>query len=191
MDWTATILAAAGTHRDSVPLDGENLLPVCAGTLLAYDRTFCWRTTTESAARMGRWSPFRESSGEQLFDLLSDPGEKVNLRNDAWRGVREDKEPIRGVEHSNAATALVISSRSFLFRSRRTEDIRQPVVAFVTRVLEGWLRLVVGQIHRKRPRPRPRPRIVECDAPLDLVVGNRREAFDDADAGVAPRSGEP
>jgi arylsulfatase A-like enzyme len=82
MDWTATILAAAGTAPDAAyPLDGENLLPVCAGTRPAYDRTFCWRTTTESAARMGRWKYLRESSGEQLFDLSSDPGEKVNLRN--------------------------------------------------------------------------------------------------------------
>jgi arylsulfatase A-like enzyme len=82
MDWTATILAAAGTAPDAAyPLDGENLLPVCAGTRPAYDRTFYWRTTTESAARMGRWKYLRESSGEQLFDLSSDPGEKVNLRN--------------------------------------------------------------------------------------------------------------
>jgi arylsulfatase A-like enzyme len=82
MDWTATILAAAGTAPEAAyPLDGENLLPVCAGTRPAYDRTFCWRTTTESAARMGRWKYLRESSGEQLFDLSSDPGEKVNLRN--------------------------------------------------------------------------------------------------------------
>jgi arylsulfatase A-like enzyme len=82
MDWTATILAAAGTAPDAAyPLDGENLLPVCAGTRPAHDRTFYWRTTTESAARMGRWKYLRESSGEQLFDLSSDPGEKVNLRN--------------------------------------------------------------------------------------------------------------
>jgi arylsulfatase A-like enzyme len=82
MDWTATILAAAGTAPDArYALDGENLLPVCAGTRPAYDRTFCWRTTTEGAARMGRWKYLRESRGEQLFDLSSDPGEKVNLRN--------------------------------------------------------------------------------------------------------------
>jgi arylsulfatase A-like enzyme len=82
MDWTATILAAAGTAPDAAnPLDGENLLPVCAGTRPAYDRAFCWRTTSQGAARMGRWKYLRESSGEHLFDLSSDPGEKVNLRN--------------------------------------------------------------------------------------------------------------
>jgi arylsulfatase A-like enzyme len=82
MDWTTTILAAAGTAPDAAyALDGENLLPVCAGTRPAYDRTFCWRTTTEAAARMGRWKYLRESSGDHLFDLSSDPGEKVNLRN--------------------------------------------------------------------------------------------------------------
>ena len=81
MDWTATILAAAGTAPDAAyPLDGDNLLPVCAGTRPVYDRTFCWRTTTQGAARVGRWKYLRESSGEQLFDLSSDPGEKVNLR---------------------------------------------------------------------------------------------------------------
>jgi arylsulfatase A-like enzyme len=82
MDWTATILAAAGTAPDpAYALDGENLLPVCAGTRPAYDRTFCWRTTREASVRMGRWKYLRESSGEHLFDLSSDPGEKVNLRN--------------------------------------------------------------------------------------------------------------
>jgi arylsulfatase A-like enzyme len=82
MDWTATILAAAGKAPDAgYVLDGENLLPVCAGTRPAYDRTFCWRTTTEGAARMGRWKYLRESNGEHLFDLSSDAGEKVNLRN--------------------------------------------------------------------------------------------------------------
>jgi arylsulfatase A-like enzyme len=82
MDWTATILAVAGTAPDAAyPLDGENLLPVCAGTRPAYDRTFCWRTTTEEAARMGRWKYLKESRGEHLFDLSNDPGEKVNLRN--------------------------------------------------------------------------------------------------------------
>ena len=40
MDWTATILGATGTRIDSVlPLDGENLMPVCSGQRAPYDRT--------------------------------------------------------------------------------------------------------------------------------------------------------
>ena len=134
MDWTATILAAAGTAPDSAyPLDGENLLPVCAGTRPAYDRTFCWRTTTESAARMGRSKCLRESSGEQLFDLSSDPRGEGQSAKQSGRGVREDKEPIRGVEHSNAATALVIS---FALRKRNQ------LGACTDREPSSWLRSV-------------------------------------------------
>src|SRR5262245_5346550 len=39
MDWTATILAAAGTAADPAqPLDGEDAMPACKGTRPVYDR---------------------------------------------------------------------------------------------------------------------------------------------------------
>jgi arylsulfatase A-like enzyme len=81
MDWTATILSLSGTPADpAYPLDGEDLLPVCAGTKAVYDRTLFWRTRTRAAARMGRWKYLSDPDGEHLFDLSTDPGEKAELK---------------------------------------------------------------------------------------------------------------
>jgi arylsulfatase A-like enzyme len=83
MDWTATILAAAGARADSgYPLDGENLLPVCTGERAAYDRALFWRTRLRASARVGNWKYLNDSGEEHLFDLAIDPGEKNDLRRD-------------------------------------------------------------------------------------------------------------
>jgi arylsulfatase A-like enzyme len=81
MDWTATILAVTGTSADpAYPLDGENLMPVCTGDKPPHDRTLCWRITGFDAARVGKWKYLKDSAGEYLFDLSTDPGEKADLR---------------------------------------------------------------------------------------------------------------
>jgi arylsulfatase A-like enzyme len=81
MDWTATILAVTGTTPDAAyPLDGEDVMPVCKGTRLLYDRTLFWRTQTRAAARAGRWKYLDDAGEEGLFDLSIDPGEKNDLR---------------------------------------------------------------------------------------------------------------
>ena len=81
MDWTATILAVAGTAPDpGYPLDGENLMPVCTGERAAYDRALFWRITGFDAARVGRWKYLKDDGGEHLFDLSIDPGEKADRR---------------------------------------------------------------------------------------------------------------
>ena len=81
MDWTATILAATGTAPDPAsPLDGEDVMPVCKGTRLPYERTLCWRTQARAAARVGNWKYLNDSGNEYLFDLSLDPGEKNDLR---------------------------------------------------------------------------------------------------------------
>lgn len=82
MDWTATMLAAAGASAAAnYPLDGEDLMPVCRGTRAPYDRTLFWRTQRRSAARVGKWKYLNELTGEErLFDLSIDPGEKNDLR---------------------------------------------------------------------------------------------------------------
>ena len=83
MDWTATILAAAGASPDAAyPLDGENLLPVCTGERAPYDRTLFWRTSVYSSARVGTMKYLNESGNEHLFDLSTDLGEKNDLRRD-------------------------------------------------------------------------------------------------------------
>jgi len=84
MDWTATVLAATGTPADpSYPLDGEDLLPVCAGQKDVYDRMLFWRTArppARDAARIGKWKYLKDEGKEQLFDLSIDPGERNDLR---------------------------------------------------------------------------------------------------------------
>ncbi len=80
MDWTATILAAAGAQVGAAELDGENLLPVLAGEREVYDRALFWRTRTRAAARIGRWKYVQEGNAEHLYDLAVDLGEKTDLK---------------------------------------------------------------------------------------------------------------
>ena len=80
MDWTATILAAAGAQVGAAELDGESLLPVLAGEREVYDRELFWRTRTRAAARIGRWKYVQEGSAEYLYDLAVDLGEKTDLK---------------------------------------------------------------------------------------------------------------
>jgi arylsulfatase A-like enzyme len=80
MDWTATILAATGTAAaPAYPSDGENLMPVCTGQRASFDRTLFWRTRRADAARIGLWKYLRDQTGEHLYDLQTDPGEKSDL----------------------------------------------------------------------------------------------------------------
>jgi arylsulfatase A-like enzyme len=94
MDWTATILAAAGVPADpEYPLDGDDLLPVCRGARGVYDRTLFWRTQLRDAARIGRWKYLKDEAGERLYDLDVDPGEKADLRRknpDVFARVKND-----------------------------------------------------------------------------------------------------
>ncbi|HET7155151.1 MAG TPA: sulfatase-like hydrolase/transferase, partial [Hyphomicrobiaceae bacterium] len=86
LDWSATILAAAGApaspqHR----LDGIDLLPVLAGREPSRERTIFWRTsqrTHQGAVRQGGWKYLRDEEGEYLFDLILDPGERHNRKSD-------------------------------------------------------------------------------------------------------------
>ena len=81
MDWTATILAAAGVPPDAArPIDGESLLPVLRGEREAYDRALFWRTRAYAAARIGRWKYLQEGGDEHLYDIAVDLGEKADLK---------------------------------------------------------------------------------------------------------------
>jgi arylsulfatase A-like enzyme len=81
MDWTATILGVTGTVADpSFPLDGDNLMAVCTGQRAPYDRSLYWRVRGFDAARVGAWKYLKDASGEHLFNLAVDPGEKSDLR---------------------------------------------------------------------------------------------------------------
>lgn len=89
MDFTATILAAAGAAPpDGIRLDGENLLPVLAGKSAPRERSLFWRVRqpgrSQFAVRKGRWKYIDDNTvnrtlPELLFDLEADPGERRNL----------------------------------------------------------------------------------------------------------------
>lgn len=82
MDWTATILAAAGAraHPD-YPLDGEDMLPLMRGEREPFERALFWRNDVQAAARVGRWKYLKvDDKTERLFDLLTDEREQADSR---------------------------------------------------------------------------------------------------------------
>lgn len=82
MDWTATLLDAAGVASDpAYPLDGRSLLPLWRGEELPA-RTLYWRMNhrQQAAAIAGDWKYLRIDGVEYLFDLGADPRERANLR---------------------------------------------------------------------------------------------------------------
>jgi arylsulfatase A-like enzyme len=83
MDWTATLLARAGAHADPrAPLDGIDLLPALTGAT-PVSRDLYWRISQrvqQKAMRSGDWKYLVTTDGERLFDLRTDPGEKVDVK---------------------------------------------------------------------------------------------------------------
>lgn len=84
MDWSATILAAAGVKPDPKhPLDGLDLMPVLTGGKADMNRPFYWRTfqrSRQKAMREGNWKYLQDEKGEYLFDLSADPAERNDLK---------------------------------------------------------------------------------------------------------------
>ncbi len=84
MDYTATILAAAGIQPER-SLDGINLLPILQNKAPMQERTLCWRIDRagfrQQAIRSGKWKLVTQptSVGLLLFDLERDPGERHNM----------------------------------------------------------------------------------------------------------------
>jgi arylsulfatase A-like enzyme len=84
MDWTATILTAAGVQPDR-QLDGINLLPILQGKQPMQERVLCWRIDRagfrQQAIRSGKWKLVTQPTSVPtlLYDLERDPGERRNL----------------------------------------------------------------------------------------------------------------
>src|SRR3546814_1660799 len=82
LDWTATILAAAGvTPASSHPLDGLNLLPVLAGGE-PIARMIFWRTAQriqQNAVRDRGWKYLRDEDRDYLLNQVVDPGARNDL----------------------------------------------------------------------------------------------------------------
>jgi len=94
MDWTATLLAAAGASPDpAYPLDGIDLMPILRGGTVTVNRALFWRTATQDAVRRGRWKLWRAGDQEALHEIAIDPSENVNLattRADLVSGLRRE-----------------------------------------------------------------------------------------------------
>ncbi len=81
MDWTATMIAAAGKRPDpKYALDGEDITQVFSTRRPVFERTFFWRTRRQVAVRRGNWKYLREGTNEFLFDLSVDQREQADFK---------------------------------------------------------------------------------------------------------------
>ena len=79
MDWTATMITAAGAKPDpDYPLDGEDVTEVMRARRPIYDRTFYWRTIKQGGMRSGKWKYIREEKSDFLYDLSFDEREQAD-----------------------------------------------------------------------------------------------------------------
>ncbi len=82
MDWSATMLDAAGVAADArYPLDGISLLPVLRDAAAAFERPLFWRMNHrgQRALRRGHWKYLKVDEHEYLFDIPADERERANL----------------------------------------------------------------------------------------------------------------
>ena len=82
MDWSATMLAAAGVaaHPD-YPLDGVSLLPVLRDASQVFERPLHFRMNhrDQRALRVGDWKYLKVDGNEYLFNIPLDERERANL----------------------------------------------------------------------------------------------------------------
>ncbi len=82
MDWSATMLAAAGAKADAAyPLDGVFLLPVLQANGKEFARPLHWRMNHrgQRALRDGPWKYLQVDGADYLFNLANDERERANL----------------------------------------------------------------------------------------------------------------
>jgi arylsulfatase A-like enzyme len=81
MDWSATLLAAAGVaaHPD-YPLDGVSMLPVLHDAGASFHRPMHWRMNHrgQRAHRDGDWKYLRVDGNDYLFNIADDERERAN-----------------------------------------------------------------------------------------------------------------
>ena len=81
MDWSATMLEAAGAAADpDYPLDGVSLLPVLRDTASRFHRPLHWRMNHrgQRALRDGDWKYLQVDGHEYLFNIPADERERAN-----------------------------------------------------------------------------------------------------------------
>jgi len=81
MDWSATLISAAGARPDpKYPLDGVDMTPRLKGNARKFDRTFYWRTRRQGAMLSGKWKYIRQEKAEELHDLSVDEREQADFK---------------------------------------------------------------------------------------------------------------
>lgn len=81
MDWSATMLAAAGASAaNNYPFDGVSLMPVLSESA-AFERPVFWRMNHrgQRAYRLGEWKYLMLDGNEYLFNICNDARERANL----------------------------------------------------------------------------------------------------------------
>ena len=81
MDWSATMLDAAGAQTDPAhPLDGVSLLPVLKDPTSSFRRPLHWRMNHrgQRALRDGDWKYLRVDGHDYLFNIPADERERAN-----------------------------------------------------------------------------------------------------------------
>jgi len=81
MDWSATMLEAAGVAPDGAHrLDGVSLMPVLRDASHTFERPMAWRMNHrgQRALRDGRWKYLRVDGHDYLFDIDADARERAN-----------------------------------------------------------------------------------------------------------------
>lgn len=81
MDWSATMLEAAGVAADPrYPLDGVSLMPVLRDAAHAFSRPLHWRMNHrgQRALRDGDWKYLQVDGNEYLFNIPADERERAN-----------------------------------------------------------------------------------------------------------------
>ena len=81
MDWSATMLDAAGAQADPAhPLDGVSLMPVLRDAGHSFRRPLHWRMNHrgQRALRDGDWKYLRVDGNDYLFNIPADERERAN-----------------------------------------------------------------------------------------------------------------
>jgi arylsulfatase A-like enzyme len=107
MDWSATLLDAAGVAPDpAFPLDGVSMLPVLRDASHRFARPMHWRMKHrgQRAMRDGDLKYLRVDGHDYLFDVVADARERANLggrqpaqlaaMRDAWQAWNDSMPPI-------------------------------------------------------------------------------------------------
>ncbi|MCZ2498748.1 sulfatase-like hydrolase/transferase [Xylophilus sp. Kf1] len=120
MDWSATMLAAAGVAADpGHPLDGVSLLPVLHDPSATFARPMHWRMNHRGQRALcdGAWKYLRVDGHDYLFDIDADERERANLaqrepgRLEAMRAAWEDWNRTMPAIPADATVSLGYSAR--------------------------------------------------------------------------------